>query len=310
VRVPTHEVTVPSELDGARLDKAIAALVEGMSRARVKAAIEGNAVRVNGRYVPKGGVVAAGDVLTVKLDEVSSPDSPPEPEDAPLHVRYSSPALLVVDKPARMATGPLRHGEKGTLANALVFHHPETLGIGYSAREPGLLHRLDTDTSGLLLVARTKAAFEELKAALKGEAIVKEYLLLCREEGLPDEGTIAFPLASHPKDQRRVYACVHPRDVIRYSPREASTDYTVVSRKDGLALVRVVVSRALRHQIRAHFAAIDHPLAGDKLYGGEPVPGLERHALHASRIALETDTAGLSFDVTSELPEDLARLVG
>lgn len=307
--MPTHEVTVPQDFDGARLDKAIAALVPGMSRARVKAAIEGNAVRVNGKFVPKGGLVAAGDVLTVKLDEVSSPDAPPEPEDAPLRVRYSSPALLVVDKPANMPTAPLRHGEKGTLANALVFHHPETLGIGYSAREPGLLHRLDTDTSGLVLVARTKAAFEELKSALKGDALVKEYLLVCREEGLPDEGTIAFPLTNHPKDQRRVYACVHPRDVIRYAPREASTDYTVVSRKNGLALVRVVVSRALRHQIRAHFAAIEHPLVGDKLYGGEEVPGLGRHALHASRIALDTDTKGLSFDVSSELPEELQKLV-
>lgn len=307
--MPTHEVTVPAELDGARLDKAVAALVEGLSRARLKTAIADGAVRVNGRYVPKGGLVAAGDVLTVKLDDVASPDSPPEPEDAPLLVRYTADALLVVDKPARQPSAPLKLGEKGTLCNALVFHHPETLGIGYSAREPGLLHRLDTDTSGLLLVARTKAAFYELRSALNGAALVKEYLLVCREEGLPDEGTIAFPLTNHPKDQRRVYACVHPRDVIRYSPRDASTDYVVVTRKNGLALVRVVVSRALRHQIRAHFAAIEHPLVGDKLYGGETIEGLEHHALHASRIALDTETPGMSFDVSSELPEALARLV-
>lgn len=307
--VSIHEVKVPDELDGARLDKALAALVPGASRARVKAAIAEGGVRVNGRRMPKGGVVGAGDTLTVELGDFSAPESPPVPEDAPLDVRYASPAMLVVDKPAGQPSAPLRHGETGTLVNALVFHYPETLGVGYGVREPGLLHRLDNDTSGLLLVARTAAAFDELRDALKGGAIVKEYLLICREEGLPDEGTIAFPLTNHPKDQRRVYACVHPRDVIRYTPREASTDYVVLSRKDGLALVRVVVSRALRHQIRAHFAAIGHPLVGDALYGGDPIPGLARHALHASRIALETGTPGLSFDVTSELPPELAALV-
>lgn len=307
--VPTHEVKVPDELAGARLDKAIAALVEGASRARVKAAIADGAVRVNGRYMVKGGLVAAGDVLTVELSDLSAPDSPAVPEDAPLVVRHESKHVLVVDKPAGQPSAPLRHGETGTLANALAFRFPETVGIGYSPREPGLLHRLDTDTSGLLVVARTKAAFAELKEALKGDALVKEYLLVCKEEGLPDEGTIAFPLTNHPKDQRRVYACVHPRDVIRYAPREASTDYVVLERKNGFALVRVVVSRALRHQIRAHFAAILHPLVGDKLYGGEPVPGLERHALHASRIALETATPGLGFDVSSELPAELAALL-
>lgn len=307
--VPTHEVKVPSELNGARLDKAIAALVEGASRARIKAAIADGAVRVNGRHVPKGGLVSEGDVLTVELADLASPDAPPVPEDGPLVVRFESKSVLVVDKPAGMPTAPLRHGETGTLANVLVHRYPETLGVGYSPREPGLLHRLDTDTSGLLVVARSAAAFHELKDALQGGSLVKEYLLICRAEGLPDEGTIAFPLTNHPKDQRRVYACVHPRDVLRYAPREASTDYTVLSRDNGLALVRVVVARAIRHQIRAHFAAIEHPLVGDKLYGGDPVPGLERHALHASRVALETATPGLAFDVTSELPEELAVLL-
>lgn len=304
-----QEVVVPEHLSGSRLDKALAALLDGSSRARVKTAIAEGAVRVNGRRMSKGGVVSAGDVLTVELGEMTDPNAPATPEDAPLDVRFESDKVVVVDKPAGQPTAPLRGGETGTLANALVFRYPEIAGVGYSPREPGILHRLDTDTSGLLLVGRTKEAFEELKGALKGDALLKEYLLVCREEGLPDEGTIAFPLAPHPKDQRRVYACVHPRDVARYAPRPASTDYVVLSRKGPNALVRVIVSRAVRHQIRAHFAAIEHPLVGDVLYGGDEVEGLGRHALHASRIALETSIEGLSFDVESKLPADLQALV-
>jgi 23S rRNA pseudouridine1911/1915/1917 synthase len=126
---------------------------------------------------------------------------------------------------------------------------------------------------------------------------------------LPDEGTIEYPIANHPKDQRRVYACVHPRDVMRYAPRPAVTRYTVEKRVGEWALVRAEASRAVRHQIRAHFAALEHPLAGDALYGGKAVPGLARHALHAARVAY-AGAPELSFDVSSPLPPELASLVG
>lgn len=159
-----------------------------------------------------------------------------------------------------------------------------------------------------MVVARTKEAFEEIKAALKEDRLEKSYQLICTEEGLPDEGTIEFPLTNHPKDQRRVYACVHPRDVIRYEPRPASTRYHVERRSGVWALVRVEVARALRHQIRAHFAAIEHPLAGDVLYGGAEIRALGRHALHAARVAC-TAGGALSFDVTSPLPDAMASLV-
>lgn len=308
-----HELTVPPSLDGARLDKALTELVPGASRARVKKAIESGSVRVNGRRAPKGVQVKAGDALSVSLEggaELSSADGPATPSpEAKLDVRWQSAKALVVDKPAGQPSAPLKTGETGTLANALVGHFPELAGLGYSPRESGLLHRLDNDTSGLLVVGRTAEAFATLKEALNADRVTKSYLLVCREEGLPDEGTIAFPIANHPKDQRRVYACVHPRDVMRYAPRPASTDYRVLERKDGWARVEVSVSRALRHQIRVHFAAIDHPLAGDVLYGGEVIEGLERHALHASRVALEDADPELSFDVSSPLPPELEKLL-
>jgi 23S rRNA pseudouridine1911/1915/1917 synthase len=305
------ERTVPDDLNGERLDKAIVRLVEGASRARVKKAIDDGLVKVNGRARPKGGVVHAGDVVAIDEDAVRSGDAPCVPEPgAPLTIRYESDAVLVADKPAGQPTAPLRAGEIGTLANALVGRYPELAGIGYSAREPGVVHRLDTDTSGLVVVGRTAAAFDALREALQTEAIAKEYLLVCAGLDLPDEGSIEYPIANHPKDKKRVYPCIHPRDVMRYAPRPATTRYRVERRTpDGKwALVRAEAARAVRHQIRAHFAALEHPLAGDALYGGEAVPGLSRHALHAARVSFAGDPA-LSFDVTSPLPPDLAALV-
>ncbi len=304
------EVTVTNELNGARLDKAIIALVEGTSRARVKRAIEEGTVSVNGRIVAKGGVVQEGDRIV--LDEaLGSVDVPVIPEpDAPLVVRQETPKLLVVDKPAGQPTAPLRADETGTLANAIAGRHPELVGIGYSPREPGIVHRLDNETSGLVVVARSKEAFETLRDALQFEKLGKEYLLICASENLPDQGTIEYPITNHPKDKRRVYPCIHPRDVMRYAPRPASTSYRVERRVGPWALVRAEAARAVRHQLRAHFAAIEHPLAGDVLYGGIAVDGLTRHALHAARISYDGGgDAALAFDVSSPLPDDMAKLV-
>lgn len=304
------EVNVTEELAGSRLDKAIVTLVEGASRARVKRAIEEGEVRLNGRRAPKGAVVNAGDVISLE-DGVSKKDDEaciPEPEAA-LDVRFETSAVLVVEKPAGQPTAPLRADEKGTLASALVGKYPELAGIGYSPLEPGIVHRLDTDTSGLVVVARTAAAFEVLREALQSEQLQKEYLLICQSEGLPDDGMIEHPIANHPKDQKRVYPCVHPRDVMRYAPRPALTKFTVVKRVGDWALVRATAPRAVRHQLRAHFASIEHALAGDKLYGVDT--SIPRHALHASRVAFEgAGQPELRFDVTSDLPADMQKLLG
>jgi 23S rRNA pseudouridine1911/1915/1917 synthase len=304
------EVTVTDELNGARLDKAIVALVEGASRARVKRAIEDGSVSVNGRIIAKGGVVKEGDRILVD-EELGSASAAciPEP-NAPLQVRHESPKLLVVDKPAGQPTAPIRADETGTLANAIAGHHPELVGIGYSPREPGIVHRLDTETSGLVVVARSAETFELLRDALQFEKLGKEYLLICASENLPDQGTIEYPITNHPKDKRRVYPCIHPRDVMRYAPRPATTSYRVERRVGPWALVRAEAARAVRHQLRAHFAAIEHPLAGDVLYGGVAVEGLARHALHAARISYDGGgDAALVFDVKSPLPDDMAKLV-
>jgi len=309
-----RELVVPPSLDGARLDKAIAQLLPELSRARVKRAIELGIVRVNGRRLPKGATVANGDAVRIDVAQVTDAPAVAAPE-MPLKVVLETDQVVVVDKPANQPTAPLRPGETGTLVNAILGHYPELVPrdretfIGHSAREPGIIHRLDSETSGAVVFARTAEAFQTLKTALKQGRLDKRYLLVCAAEGLPDEGSIEFPLASHPKDRRRVQACVHPRDVTRFEPRPACTRYRVLQRHNVWALVEARVGRALRHQIRAHFAAIGHPLAGDELYGGPVIRALGRHALHAAQVTYSGGGGIERFDVSLPMPRDMGTLL-
>ena len=318
------ELRVPASLDGARLDKALGLLAK-VSRAKAKALLE-SGVRLNGRRAVKGAVVKEGDTLQIlsgdDLAAAAEPGARPDPSLA-LDVRLETDRILVVHKPDGLPTAPLRAGELGTLANALIAHYPDLAGVGPEPREPGLVHRLDTDTTGLVIVARTAAAFGELKHALRDGKVDKRYLAIVAPGAgsaraasvaadgiLPDTGTIDIPLAPHPKDKRRVFACVHPRDVARLAPRDAVTTYTVLRRwktaeGEPRALVEARAARALRHQIRVHFAALGAPLLGDGLYGGPSAQDLGRHALHASRVAYGGGKAVPAFVVEAELPKDL-----
>ena len=306
---------------GARLDKLLIVKVPGLARAAAKRLFAEGRVRIRpgggdrSFRAAKGDVASVNDVVELDLEpEQAQAGCVPDP-DAALELVLETPEVVIVDKPAGQPSAPLAPGERGTLANALVARYPELAGIGFSPREPGLCHRLDTGTSGLLLAARTLEAFTTLTTGLKEGRLDKRYLLVCKAADLPESGTIDIPLAPHPKDRRRVYACVHPRDVVRYTPRPASTSYMKLREHDGWALVEVKAPKAARHQIRAHFAAIDHPLAGDALYGGEQVAGFgdgegARHALHAHRITWPGDKTVPAFSVESPLPKEMAALVG
>lgn len=299
---------------GSRLDKLLVVRIEGLGRAAAKRLFDEGRVSLlpSGKSRPrkaaKGDVAAQGDVVLVEIDEQASAAAVPDPE-APLNVVLERDDLVVIDKPAGQPSAPLEPGERGTVANAVLARYPELAAIGFSPREPGLVHRLDTETSGLLLIARTRAAFDTLSRALKEGRLDKRYHLLCSGGDLPEKGTIEIPLAPHPKDRRRVYPCVHPRDVARYAPRPAVTEYTRKRACGDLWLVEARAAKAGRHQIRVHFAAIGHPLAGDTLYGGPEVSGLSRHALHAASIVWGGDAQVPAFHVISPLPEDMRRIV-
>jgi 23S rRNA pseudouridine1911/1915/1917 synthase len=305
--VAVERFEVDAAQAGMRLDKLLVALLPGVGRRKASRLFDDGLVRVGGRRATKGTVARLGEIITVTLPDDADHGAIPEP-DAALVVTLETDRIVVVEKPAGQPTAPIRAGETGTLANALVGHYPEMAAVGHAAREPGLVHRLDTGTSGLVLAARDAAAFAALSAGLKAGGLVKKYLLICAGEGLASSGTIEIPLAHHPKDKKRMYACAHPRDVARYAPREASTSFAVVRVVGPWALVEATAAAALRHQIRAHMAAIGHPLANDALYGGAAVPGLDRHALHANRIVWKGDPVVPAFEAASELPDDLARV--
>jgi 23S rRNA pseudouridine1911/1915/1917 synthase len=310
------KIPIQSEQAGIRLDKLLLSAIPSLGRSAAKRLFAEGRVRVvsagatRGRKVSKGDVAAAGDVIEVDFDPALAGEGAMADPGGDLELALERPDLVVVEKPAGQATAPLHPGERGTLANALVVRYPEMAGIGFSPREPGLLHRLDTETSGLVLAARTAGAFEVLSRALKEGKLDKRYLLVCDALDLPESGTIDIPLAPHPKDRRRVYPCVHPRDVDRYAPRPATTSYKMLAEHGRWALVEARAPKASRHQIRAHFAAMEHPLAGDTLYGGAAVEGLSRHALHAHQITWGGDARVPAFCVTSPLPPDIEALIG
>ena len=296
----------PQDQDS-RMDKVVLrALGPQATRSLVRRLFESQAIRIAGRVVNKNWRARPGDVLTV---HVSSLDPTAIVEgDAHLDVRFERSDLVVVEKPAGQPTAPVRPGETGTLVNALIARYPEMVGVGYGPREPGIVHRLDTETSGLLLAARTQTAFASLVSSLRSGTIRKEYFLVCEGSGLSDSGGIDIPIGIDSKRGQRVVPCVHAEEIRRCNPRSAQTEYRVVERHGRFALVIARAPKAVRHQIRAHFAAIGHPLVGDALYGGN-TDELRRHALHARLVGLSWGGEVEPFEVTSELPDDMASLV-
>jgi 23S rRNA pseudouridine1911/1915/1917 synthase len=285
--------------DGERLDRLVADHTK-VGRRKVAELFERGAVRVKGRVVKKGAIARKGEDVTVRL----APLIVPEP-DLALDLRLETESVVVVNKPAGQPTAPARDGDTGTLAGALLGRYPEMEGVGYRAREPGLLHRLDTGTSGLVIAVRSAEAFALLRRGLGEGRIEKRYLAVVLASGLPESGVIASGLGPDPRDGRRVVVIGEARDGA--APRV--TQYEVLRREGSWALVQVLARHAYRHQVRVHLASIGHPIAGDALYGGPPAPLPEgRHALHASYVAWAGEAGVPAFAVDCPLPIDLEEL--
>lgn len=296
--------TVGEEDAGARLDVVLVRRAADMSRAKARKLTEDGKVRVNGRCARKGAVVSVGDV--VSLAELARPsDFTALPDHAlALRIAYEDAQLVVVDKDAGVPSHPLREDEIGTVANALVARYPEMAGVGYRGREPGLVNRIDTDTSGILLAARDADTFDALREALRDGGISKRYVALV-EGTLRAPATLAYPLATHPRDARKVLACVEERDAVRLRARDAITHIVGAEPVGSFTRLSIEAPVAGRHQIRAHLAAAGHPLVGDLLYGGPSLPGLSRHFLHAAELTLTHPRSGKTLTVTAPLPHEL-----
>ena len=289
--MPAVELEIEEVEAGERIDVLVARRFPEISRAMAKVLIEKGEVRVDGRRVKKSYALAVGDRVT--LESLPGPvdfHAAPDPSLA-LEILLETDEYVIVDKPAGIPSHPLKEGELGTLAGALVARYPEMRGVGYSKREPGILHRLDTDTSGLMLAARDEETFDELRRMLQAGEIEKRYLARCTGI-VPAPIIIDTPIANDPRDRRKVRVCTNPREIKRLGAQAARTEVLSSTPATHGSLIEVRANNARRHQIRAHLASIGHPLLGDPLYGGPPHP--PHHLLHASTLRVGTGSPVVS----------------
>jgi 23S rRNA pseudouridine1911/1915/1917 synthase len=285
----TLKLPVPAEAAGTRLDRFLSEPLG--SRARAQALIDAGRVQVDGRLRPKRHAVSAGEVIVVDAGEVVTPVA--SAPAVPFAVAYEDDHLLVVDKPAGLVVHPARGHRTGTLAQALA-------GRAAGGEDPyraGIVHRLDRDTSGLLVVAKSDEVHRALKALLTARRLHREYLALVEGRPPARTGTIDAPIGRHRHD--RVLMSIDTDE-----PREARTHFEIERLLPRATLLRVVLDTGRTHQIRVHLAAIDHPVCGDPQYGTAGEYGLERQFLHAARLSFVHPVTAEAVDVTSPLPED------
>jgi 23S rRNA pseudouridine1911/1915/1917 synthase len=291
--VAKRTLAVPPEAAGERLDRFLALLEEVGSRAAAERLIEEGRVLVDGAPRPKSHRLDPGEKLA--LDVPESRPSELQPEELDLRIAWEDEHLLVVDKPAGIVVHPSAGHARGTLVHGLL---GRAIAGGGEAQRPGIVHRLDRDTSGLLVVARSEEAHRRLQRLLRRRELVREYLVLVRGRPRSRRGRIEAAIGRDRRDPTRM-------SLDTTTPREAITDFELVELLTRHALLRARLVTGRTHQIRVHLAAIDLPVAGDPTYGVEGDLGLERQFLHAARLAFPHPFTAEPVDVESPLPADL-----
>jgi len=299
---------IPQELAGVRLDAALARLLPNHSRSRIRAWIDQGYVRVAGRPCRPRDRVLGGERIALEVPR-SAPAVEVPAQALELKVVYEDESILVLDKPVGLVVHPGAGNPDHTLQNALLAHDPK---LGELPRA-GIVHRLDKDTSGLLVVAREPTAHTSLVRQLAARSVRREYQAVCVGV-LTAGGSIQAPIARHRFDRTRM--------TVRSGGREAVTHYRVIERFRGHTLLRVMLETGRTHQIRVHLAHLKHPIVGDPVYGGRlrlprgatpeliaALRGFKRQALHAERLELEHPVTGERMHWTAPLPDDLRALI-
>ncbi len=281
---------------GKRLDVFLQERLAEFSRARIQQWIRAGRARVNGGP-GKASYRMRGDE-TIETEPAPAPPLRAEAEDLPLAILYQDADVIAVDKPAGMVVHAGAGVHTGTLVNALLHHFGTLSGVGGELR-PGIVHRLDRYTSGVLLVARHDAAHRKLAEQFSARTMEKVYLALVHGRVKADRGRIEKPIARDPARRVRMTARLG-------EGRAAVTEYTVLCRFERFTFLEVRIRTGRTHQIRAHFASLGHPVAGDRLYGAPARPGSERFFLHSHRVTFRQPTTGEPVTVVSPLPADLA----
>jgi 23S rRNA pseudouridine1911/1915/1917 synthase len=284
---------------GQRVDRVAAARIADLSRSRIQHLIEEGLVTLNGGPVRASTPVRAGDRLDVTVP-------PPEPtalvpREMPLPVIFEDGDVVVVDKPAGLVVHPAPGHAQDTMVNALLARYPD-LAIGGSLR-PGIVHRLDRFTSGLMVIARHDAAYQSLAAQMKERSVLKAYLVLVDGHMPGGEGVIEAPIGRHPRERKQM--------AVVSRGRPARTRYRVLEELGPYTLVEAQLETGRTHQVRVHFAHSGHPVLGDPQYGRRAgALGLSRQFLHAYRLGFRLPSSGEYREFQSALPEDLAEVLG
>ena len=299
ITMTQQTIQIPENLDGKRLDAAMAEMLE-MTRNAAQKLTEAGAVTLEGKAPEKKTAVRMGQTLCVCLPDPVPPE--PVPQDIPLDIVYEDTELLVVNKPSGMVVHPAAGHTDGTLVNALLYHCGDTLPGINGVTRPGLVHRIDRDTSGLLVIAKTEPAMLALSSELSEHHMERVYECVVR--GMPDDcGTVNVPIGRHPTDRKKMAVCTR-------GGKEAVTHYKVLERFAGYAYVECRLETGRTHQIRVHMAHIGHPIVGDPVYNSHKDGfSLNGQALHAKTLAFRHPKTGELLKFTSELPEEFQNLL-
>lgn len=291
----SNNLIFTAEESNVRIDALLSSNIDGMSRNAAQNLLENGNVLLNGLPVKKNYKVHQGDEFLVQLPELQEVEL--VPEDIPLDIVYEDDDLIVVNKQRGLVVHPAPGHENGTLVNALMFHCGDSLsGIGGEKR-PGIVHRIDKDTSGLIIAAKNDFAHRKLAQQLSGHTLSREYEAIVRGNIREDSGTVNKPIGRSEKDRKKMA-------VTEKNSREAITHWQVIARYRGYTHIRCILETGRTHQIRVHMASTGHPLLGDGTYGAPSLEkGLEGQCLHARRIKFIHPRTGELIQLETELPE-------
>lgn len=296
----TIRLTVTSEEAGQRADSLLARRLEGLTRSAAARLLEEGRVTDRGRPAAKNLRVQPGQVLEVTLPEPEEPEA--RPQNIPLDVVYEDRDVIVVNKPTGMVVHPAPGHPDGTLVNALLYHCGESLsGVGGQKR-PGIVHRIDRDTSGLIIAAKNDAAHLALAAQLADHTLARTYECLSVGSFRQDSGTVNAPIGRSRSDRKKM--------AVVAGGRPAITHWEVLARYPGVTHLRCRLETGRTHQIRVHLAYIGHPILGDTVYGNrKPVPGLTGQCLHATGLRFLHPRTGRPVELTCPRPEEFERML-
>lgn len=288
----TNELLVCQE-NGIRLDAFVSSTCE-LSRSLAADIIDQGLVAVNGKKAKKSAKLSVGDQVSVEIPDLSEPEA--VPQDIPLDIVYEDSDLLVVNKPKGMVVHPAPGNPDGTLVNALLFHCKDSLSGINGVLRPGIVHRIDKDTSGLLIVAKNDKSHNHLAEQIKEHSFTREYRAVVYGNVKQESGTVDAPIGRDPKNRQRMA-------VVYVNSKPAVTHYEALKRYEGFTFMKFRLETGRTHQIRVHMASLGHPLAGDPVYGPKKViTNLNGQCLHAGLIGFVHPTTGEYMEFSSELP--------